>query len=183
MTTRTRVSTILTEMATCAARLHDDELEEALESLASAPRLFLAGTGRSGCVVRAFANRLMHLGRPVHVLGEITTPSTAPGDLLVIASGSGATPSLCLLAERARAQELRVLLLTATSGSPLDQLAHLRVVFTGTASKINDENTAQPMGSAFEQLLFVVCDALVQGLMPRLDQDVAALKARHATLE
>lgn len=35
--------------------------------------------------------RLMHLGLTVHIVGETTTPAIGPGDVLLVASGSGTT--------------------------------------------------------------------------------------------
>jgi 6-phospho-3-hexuloisomerase len=47
------------------------------------------------------AMKLMHLGHTVHVAGDTTTPATATGDLLLVASGSGTTPGVVKAAETA----------------------------------------------------------------------------------
>lgn len=45
-------------------------------------------------MIRAFANRLLHLGYSVSLVGEISSPHTKSGDLFLIGSGSGETTSL-----------------------------------------------------------------------------------------
>ncbi|WP_367365800.1 hypothetical protein [Pediococcus parvulus] len=51
---------------------HSDEL---LSSLVSSRRIFADGNGRSGIIIQLFSNRLMQLGKDVHVIGEITCPA------------------------------------------------------------------------------------------------------------
>ncbi len=70
-------------------------------ALNAAQRVFVAGEGRSGFMAKAFAMRLMHLGLPVHVVGETTTPSVADGDVVVGVSGSGTTAGTVRVAEQA----------------------------------------------------------------------------------
>ena len=60
-----------------------DELEGALNAISpgeakafadailKAERIFVAGAGRSGLAAKAFAMRLMHLGLPTYVVGDV----------------------------------------------------------------------------------------------------------------
>lgn len=72
-------------------RIDDGQLDQLAAGLLGAPRGFVTGEGRSGFMARAFAMRLAHLGLPVAVLGETTTPPASDGDILVAVSGSGTT--------------------------------------------------------------------------------------------
>ena len=74
--------------------------------------IFLNGAGRSGIAIRAFANRLMHIGFSVSIVGEISSPHSKPGDLLIICSGSGETGSLKSLAEKAKQSGIDLALVT-----------------------------------------------------------------------
>ena len=67
---------------------------------------------RSGIAIRAFANRLMHIGFSVSIVGEISSPHSKPGDLLIICSGSGETGSLKSLAEKAKQSGIDLALVT-----------------------------------------------------------------------
>jgi len=68
-----------------------EKTEELLEALTQAKRVFVAGAGRSGLMVRSFAQRLMQIGIDTYVVGETTTPEIHDGDLILIGSGSGRT--------------------------------------------------------------------------------------------
>ncbi|AVH54882.1 MULTISPECIES: hypothetical protein [Streptomyces] len=72
--------------------LVDDALESLAMTLRNAERIFVTGEGRSGLMAKAFAMRLMHLGLPVHVIGETTTPAVAQGDTARAPSGSPNRP-------------------------------------------------------------------------------------------
>ena len=96
--------TIIEELRTVMYSIDDNAARELAELIDASPRIFLSGAGRSGLMVRAFAMRVMHAGKEVHVLGDVTTPSAKEGDLLIIASGSGTVGhnggDLCFLDSR-----------------------------------------------------------------------------------
>ena len=94
---------VLDELGKALRAVDPGELRALQERVGAARRVFVAGAGRSGLVVRAFAMRLMHLGLQVYVVGDVTTPAFAAGDLLVIGSGSGETDSLCAVPRKAKA--------------------------------------------------------------------------------
>src|SRR5690242_20696995 len=96
------LSAIPAELAACLGRVDENEVARAVDALASAPRIFVAGAGRSGLATRGFAMRLMHMGKQVYIVGDTTTPGIASGDLLVIGSGSGRTASLLGAATKAK---------------------------------------------------------------------------------
>jgi 6-phospho-3-hexuloisomerase len=129
----------------------------------------------------------MHLGKTVYVVGETTTPSIASADLLIVGSGSGQTPSLLANAEKALHKGARLLVFTIDAGSPLGRLANHRVVIPAPSPKaaagVAASASVQPMGTLFEQCLFVLCDSLILGLMQRTGEDAPQMFGRHANLE
>jgi 6-phospho-3-hexuloisomerase len=131
--------------------------------------------------------RLMHLGKTVYVAGETTTPSIAATDLLILGSGSGRTASLLAMAEQARRRGAQVLLFTTDAGSPLAELSDLRVVIPAPSFRITDEThdsiSIQPLGTLFEQSMFILCDSLILRLMQRTEVSAAQMFERHANLE
>ncbi|KPJ68548.1 MAG: 6-phospho 3-hexuloisomerase, partial [Syntrophobacter sp. DG_60] len=68
-----------------------DEFKKFIEIIINSPRIYVVGAGRSGMVARAFAMRLVHLGRKVFVVGETVTPALRKEDTLLAVSGSGKT--------------------------------------------------------------------------------------------
>lgn len=184
---RQLLAQVTAEVAACVQRVSPEALLEAEEMLAVAPRVFVAGSGRTGLCMRSFAMRLMHLGKIVHVVGEATTPSIAVEDLLVVGSGSGRTASLLAMAERAQGLGARMLLFTSVTDSPLaafaDQLFLIPAPSHKSVSKEILPPSVQPMGALFEQSLFLLNDTLIMGLMARMDVDAGQMARRHANLE
>jgi len=181
------IERILSEVADCVRQVSTESLIQAAALMDSSPRIFVAGAGRSGLCMRAFAMRLMHLGKTVYVAGETTTPSVAAADLLILGSGSGRTASLLAMAEQARRRGAQVLLFTTDAGSPLAELSDLRVIIPAPSFRVTDEVhdalSIQPLGTLFEQAMFVLCDSLIVGLMQRTGVSAAQMFERHANLE
>ena len=177
---------ILDELTQNAQKVDTNELAHFCEQIKQANHIFLSGAGRSGMAIQAFANRLMHLGFKVSLVGEISSPHSKPGDLLIICSGSGETGSLKSLAEKAKQSSVDLALVTMKKESTIGQLADAVLVLSGTTKEENDRKTAsfaQPMGSAFEQLAFLTFDGLVLSLMDELNETSEKMFARHADFE
>jgi 6-phospho-3-hexuloisomerase len=169
---------VLTEVQDVLARVDPREVEALAEAVLAAPTVFVTGEGRSGLVARAFAMRLLHLGRRAYVVGETATPAAAPGDLLLALSGSGSTRITRARVEAARAGGLRLVVVTGTPDSPLAGAAELRLLLPLPA-----DGSRQFGGSLFEQAALVLLDTLVLDLQRRLGESSASMAARHATLE
>lgn len=175
---------LLAELARNLPQIGAQEAGALAGALLGARRVFVAGAGRSGLMVRAFAMRLTQLGLQAHVVGETTTPAVAPGDLLLVASGSGETGGLVQMARKAHAVGAAVALVTLAPHSALGELAGVSVTLPGVVKGgAAAGRSVQPMASLFEQTLLLFLDALVLDLMRRLDQTSADMYARHANLE
>jgi 6-phospho-3-hexuloisomerase len=158
---------------------------DALAALvAGADRVFVLGAGRSGLALRMTAMRLMHLGLEVHVVGEVTTPAIAAGDLLLTASGSGTTGGIVRAAETAAKAGASIGAITTAPDSPLAQLASV-VVVVPAADKLDRSGaaSAQYAGSLFEQLVVLLGDALFHALWQRSGATADELWPRHANIE
>ena len=80
---------------------------------------FFSGQGRSGLAAQMAAMRLMHVGRNVHSVGEVTAPSIRKCDGLVIVSGSGETPvRVSPFSPRSAVAEIRRASIGSTRSSP-----------------------------------------------------------------
>jgi 6-phospho-3-hexuloisomerase len=159
-------------------------LDEAATALAAAPRIFVLGAGRSGLALKMTAMRLMHLGLDVHVVGEVTSPAIASGDLLLVASGSGTTGAIVRAAETAQSVGANILALTTAPESPLGRLAAVTVVIPAAAKQDHaGQVSAQYSGGLFEQALLLVGDALFHTLWQASGATAEELWPRHANLE
>ena len=149
-----------------------------------AERVFLAGAGRSGLVLRMAAMRLMHLGLTVHVAGDTTTPAIASGDLLLVASGSGTTSGVVKAAETALSAGADVAAVTTNPGSPLAGLADVLLIIPAAQKTDHGSSLSrQYSGSLFEQSLLLATEAVFQTLWENTDEPAEQLWLRHANLE
>ena len=159
------------------ARLPETAVTETARAIQTHRRIFVSGAGRSGLMLRAFAMRLAQAGLEACVAGETTTPAIEAGDLLIVASASGQTPSTCRNAEIAQAAGADLWVISGKAQSPLAQLQTPQVLLLSPGK--NDAPAAQVMGSLFEQALLLFGDCVVQAL----EADPAAMRQRHANLE
>lgn len=184
--TNEKIEQIITELNRNAALLKEEQLASLIQAIRQANHIFLAGAGRSGIAIRAFANRLMHMGFSVSIVGEISSPHSQPGDLVIICSGSGETSSLTSLAEKAKQAKNTIALVTMKEASTIGGLSDVRLILPGTAKDETNRDEvpfSQPMGSAFEQLAFVIFDGIILSLMEELGETSASMFQRHADFE
>lgn len=177
---------ILQELSENAGQIRQEELELFADKIQGGRRIFVAGAGRSGFVARAFSNRLMHLGLTVFFVGEPTTPSILAGDLLIVASGSGETGSLKVMAQKAKNQGAEVATITIFPEASIGKMADAVIRVPGITPKSNLESKAvsvQPMGNAFEQMMWLIFDDIIMILMERLKRSPEEMFGLHANLE
>lgn len=169
-------SLILSELSLFADKINEQEINSLINYITSARHIFLAGAGRSGLMINAFANRLMHLGLNVSVVGEISSPHSCQHDLMIVGSASGETLRLINQVKIAKNNGVQIALITAASESTLSGLADCLLTLPSAQS-------AQPMGSLFEQTCLVIYDSIILSLMVNLNETNQTMKKRHADIE
>jgi len=177
---------IIQELEKTVSGVVDEQAKDLIQAILQASKIFVAGAGRSGFMVRAFAMRLMHIGFEVYVVGETVTPNLTPEDMLIIASGSGATQSLVVMAQKAKAIGARIGLITIDQQSTIAKLADIVLTIPAPSPKIQKKTgftSIQPMGSLFEQSLLLILDAVILMLMQRQHKTSDTMFTRHANLE
>jgi 6-phospho-3-hexuloisomerase len=189
--------TAVEELRALMGGVDSRQVQDLVESLDGARSVFVAGAGRSGLAMRAFAMRLMHMGIAAHVVGEVTAPAFAPGDLLVVGSGSGATPTLVAFSEKSKKLGGRLALLTTDPASPIGRAADVVVRIPARTPKTAPKpplggpasaqtavpSSVQPMASLFEQGLWILLDSCIMLLMTRKGLATEQMFSRHANLE
>ena len=125
------------------------------------------------------------MGFTAHMVGEVTTPNIEPGDLLVIGSGSGETSTLSCHAQKARDIGAKLALITIFPQSSIGRLADVVVQIHAPSPKAakTDSESIQPMGSLFEQSLFLLLDVVVLLLMDNKKDTGTDMFKKHANLE
>jgi 6-phospho-3-hexuloisomerase len=178
------LSLVRDEIADTAAKIDEQQVADVARHLSHPGRVFVAGAGRSGLVLRMAAMRLMHLGLDVHVAGDTTTPAISSGDLLLVASGSGTTSGVVKSAETAAKAGARIAAFTTNPNSPLAGFADALVIIPAAQKTDHGSSVSrQYSGSLFEQVLFLATEALFQSLWDNTDEPAEQLWLRHANLE
>jgi 6-phospho-3-hexuloisomerase len=180
------VSEVLKELDGTLKQVDPAAAANLIDLLMRSKRIFVAGAGRSGLMVKAFAMRLMHLGFAAYVVGETTTPAIAKGDVLLIGSGSGETGSLAGMAQKAKSLGVMVGFVGIFPESTIGKLSDAALQIPAPTPKAAVDNgltSVQPMGSLFEQCLLLLLDSLVMGIMEKRHTDTGTMFKRHANLE
>ncbi len=176
-----------------AEELDYESIQEMLQHLLKAKRVFVMGAGRSGLVGRAFAMRLMHLGFSSHVVGETTTPAVSSGDVVVAISGSGQTRSISDLGKVAKDIGATLVSITSNKDSKLGNLSDNVIELHGRTKDdaggyverhMRGEYTyLTPLGTSFETSASVFLDAVIAELIYITGASEADLKSRHTNIE
>ena len=178
---------ILRELRDGLVAVAPEQVHGLVETIATAPRIMLVGAGRMGIMLQAFCMRLGHLGCRAHMAGALGCPPIGAGDLLLVASSSGETATVCALVRMAAEQGATIAAVTASPASTVGRTAALLVQLPAPAAlhvaAAAPLTSAQPMKTLFEQCLFILLESLVLLLMARTGQAAADLAARHANLE
>ena len=174
---------ILEELSGALAKVEPERVAKLVEAIEGAKRVFVVGAGRSGLMVRTFAMRLMQMGLEAHVVGETTTPSMRPGDVLVAVSGSGETASTVLFAENAKKAQGRVAAVLADRHTKLGGIADILMVIPGRARTGVGMDSMQMPGSLFEQAAFMFFDAAVTTLVQKRGESYPGMSKRHTNLQ
>ncbi len=166
---------VLADMARCIGAVDQAPVRRLVGLLAERRRVTLIGTGRSGAMLRAMAVRLGHLGIEA-AFGEAT-----PGGLVLVGSGSGATPVPLEQVRAARKLGVTLAAITAAPGSPIAQAADLVIHIPAPVRP--DADTPHTLRSLFEECLLLVCDLACRMLQDRLALSPEAMQARHSPSE
>lgn len=138
-------------------------------------------------MIRACAMRLMQLGLTVYVPGEVVTPSIQKGDLLIVASGSGETATVALMAKKAKAIGAELALITIVPDSTIGRLADLVIPVDAASTKVaeNKKASVQLGGSLFEIGVLLLLEAVVMLVVDKkqIADPNRLLMENHANLE
>lgn len=176
---------IVEEIKTAADALDVSQMQAAVKAVTDADRIFCDGLGRSGLAMRGFAMRLGQMGKKSALVGEATAPAFEKGDLLVLCTASGSSPTLLYHAEKAKSYGGKVLLITGRTDSPLSAIAD-GVILVQAPDKDQEgekKGSIQPMGSLFEQTAQLVCDMMSVMLMEELHLTSEEMRKHHANIE
>ena len=177
------MNTIVEELDRSTKTIAPEKLQEVIKKIKEHKRIFVYGTGRSGLMLKAFAMRLMQIGLDSYVVGETTTPSVQKGDLLIVASASGETGSVCMTAESAVKQGVDLVVISSAPESTLGKIQAPDIELEAATKFATSKVSVQPLGSLFEQMLLIVFDAIILEMSQEEEGSNEDMAKRHASLE
>jgi len=180
-----KVSTVLNELKKVFAKINEKQVDDFAEAIIKAKRVFVVGAGREGISSRAFTMRLMHLGKETHWVWDDTTPNIEKGDLLIANSGSGEVISVYNVARLGKEKGASLATVTANPDGKVaklsDVIVHLPAEVWGPGKDVY--HSIQPMGSLFEQSLYIFHDIAVLILMEKMGKKAKEMIKRHRNVE
>jgi len=178
---------ILNEYRQVFERLDGQMAERFTKLVRGHQRIFLIGVGREGMMTRAFAMRLMHMGKEIHWVWDDTTPSINKGDLLVAAIGGGSIGHINYVCEKTKEHGATVAVITGSPGNEaVKRLADVVLFIPAAVYRGTDEvvPSIQPMGNLFEQCLLITLDMIVMKLVDENgDISFEKMEKRHRNVE
>ena len=164
-----------------------DGMRRFIETIKKYDRIFLIGVGREGMMTRAFAMRLMHMGKEIHWIWDDTTPGIGKGDLLIATLGDGRIGHIDYVCRRAKEAGAYIYVVTGSpSGITAKDVADSvffvpAAVYRGTDKVVP---SFQPMGNLFEQSLLLNFDIIVMTLVNEIpDLSFEKMSRRHRNVE
>lgn len=159
---------ILEEYRQVFERLDQTCMREFIEKIKKHNRIFLIGVGREGMATKAFAMRLMHMGKEVHWIWDDTTPAIKEGDLLIATLGDGEIGHIDYICRRAKEAGAFVYIVTGSPSGKTARNVADKVFFVPAAVYRGTDEVVpsfQPMGNLFEQCLLILFDIIVMTIV------------------
>ena len=163
--------------------ISQEELDALCQAILDARRIFIAGWGRAGNVIRLLSMNCSQMGLKTHIVGDNSTPSIHEGDLLVIGSGSGNTDTMKILADQAKEHGAKLALVTSRSGSYIEQKADLTVHIPVKHSREDQYHQPIALSLVFYQATVMMVDCVMAYLMEEKGQTFKDVKYYHNNLE
>lgn len=119
-----KIQDVIKALSQVAKGIKQKDVDDFVDLVNSSKKIYVAGEGRSGLVVKAFAMRLARLEKHVYVVGETVTPPMKKDELLIAVSGSGETKTILETVKICRVLRGAVVSLTANPESSLSKVSH-----------------------------------------------------------
>ena len=171
------MQTIFSELNKLWDSVDQDQLAGIVQEIIDCKgNIICLGAGRMGYAVQAFAMRLSHLGFNAFMIGDTTLPRINNGDLIIVNSSSGETPSIALLAELAKDHGGKLLCFTSGKHSTLANMSDLVLLYEKYESK-------QLMKSLYEQFSFLLFDYIASKVFLANSKEKSWVENNHSVLE
>ncbi|WP_231036168.1 6-phospho-3-hexuloisomerase [Pectinatus sottacetonis] len=176
---------VIGECNVALSKINEYKVEEFINMLFQADKIFLIGVGRVKLELEAFAKRLFHLGFRTYMVGDITEPAITDRDILIVGSGSGESIVPVAIAKKAKKFGGKIIHIGSNSQSSLAPVTNLMLRIPVQTKLYREDEIAskQPMSSLFEQSLLLLCDSIAVMIVDKKHIELKKLWNYHANLE
>ena len=176
---------IIDECGKALSSIDFNEIDQYLQMLTDADKVFFVGVGRVLLALKCIAKRYAHLGIKSVVVGDITEPAITDKDVLIVGSGSGETLFPLSIARKANQIGAKIIHIGSNPDSSMKEIEDLFVrIPVESRAKASDEiHSGQPMTSLFEQSLLLFGDTTASMLVKKNQINIHELWQYHANLE
>lgn len=178
-------NTALEECRMALDKIDSAAVDELLDAILSADKVFFVGVGRVLLSLQAIAKRLAHLGIYTCYVGQVTEPAITENDLLIVGSGSGESLFPVVIAKKAKNIGTKIAHIGSNPESSLKPITDIFIrIPVQTKLALPDEiKSQQPMTTLFEQSLLIFGDTLAAMIVQRKNINIKSLWQYHANLE
>ena len=177
---------IIGELEETLGKVNCDDVDQLMEELEKAEKVFFVGVGRVLLSLESVAKRLAHLGVDCYIVGQVTEPAITEDDLLIVGSGSGETTFPVAIAGKAKKYNATVFHIGRNPNCSMDQFSDFFVRIPASANPelaVEGVDSVQPMTSLFEQALLLFGDTVALMMAREMDIEMEDLWEYHANLE
>ncbi|MFK3707828.1 6-phospho-3-hexuloisomerase [Raoultella sp. BIGb0138] len=175
---------ITSEIASVLKNIDEAQIADYIAALRQANKVFFVGVGRVALALETTVKRLNHIGITACEVGAINEPPIAPGDVLVVGSGSGESIFPKHIAQCAKRYGATVVHLTSSPASTIARMSDVVVDFhCGSKSGSGTQMSIQPMTTLFEQSLMIFGDLICLRIMDMQGMTFEQVRLNHANLE
>lgn len=174
------------EISETVKQIDEESVCALIKKICNSKKIYVAGAGRSMLMLRAIAMRLMHVGFETYIVGDTTTPAFEKDDLIIIGSGSGETPGLINIAQKAKNIGGQIAVITTREDSTISKLSDIKIIIKAYTDKIEDtsqKKTILPGGTLFEETMLLLGDSIILPLAVKMGIPTDKPFKRHANLE
>lgn len=182
---RETMETITEECRLTLSKVNPESVDEFVNVLLAAEKVFFIGLGRVMLSLEAMAKRFAHLGVNTVCVGQITEPAITNADALIVGSGSGESVIPVSIAKIAKKYGAKIIYIGSNPESTMAGMADVFVRIPARSKLYLEDETesVQPMTSLFEQSLLLFGDTVAKLIIDKNNINIKELWQCHANLE
>ena len=182
---RETMETITEECRLTLSKVNPESVDEFVNVLLAAEKVFFIGVGRVMLSLEAMTKRFAHLGVNTVCVGQITEPAITNADALIVGSGSGESVIPVSIAKIAKKYGAKIIYIGSNPESTMAGMADVFVRIPARSKLYLEDETesVQPMTSLFEQSLLLFGDTVAKLIIDKNNINIKELWQCHANLE